>query len=202
MQQKRSGIGRLKDMKATTADYLVHQFLIAMPSQDDENFGGSLVYIAEHNTRGALGLVINKPTDLSVKKLFSRIELSLPDGELDEPQVYAGGPVQTDRGFVLHTPQGQWGSSIQVSEDIALTSSKDVLEAVSNGDGPKQFLISLGYSGWSAGQLEDEIARNAWLTVPASASVIFATASEDRLASAFGLLGVNPLHLANAAGHA
>lgn len=189
-------------MTSSSAEHLAHHFLIAMPSMSDENFGGSLIYVAEHNARGALGLVVNKTSDLTVTRLFSRIELPLPKMPLDEPLVYAGGPVQTDRGFVLHSPSGSWGTSIRVADDIALTSSKDVLEAVSRAQGPEQMLISLGYSGWGPGQLEEEIARNAWLTVPADKGILFDTPCEQRLSRAFHLLGVNPVFLSSAAGHA
>ncbi len=168
----------------------------------DGNFEGSLVFIAEHSTRGALGVVVNKLTDLNLARLFSRIELSLPRSVDSSAMVLAGGPVQTDRGFVLHSPCGDWGTTISVSDEIALTSSKDVLEAVTRGDGPEHMLISLGYSGWGPGQLEEEISRNAWLTVPADVSIMFDVPAEDRLSRAFGLLGVNPVFLASAAGHA
>jgi putative transcriptional regulator len=188
--------------EASFADHLANHFLIAMPSMADGNFEGSLVFIAEHSTRGALGVVVNKLTDLNLARLFSRIELSLPRSVDASAMVLAGGPVQTDRGFVLHSPCGDWGTTIAVSDEIALTSSKDVLEAVTRGDGPEHMLISLGYSGWGPGQLEEEISRNAWLTVPADISIMFDVPAEDRLSRAFSLLGVNPVFLASAAGHA
>ncbi|MFM8548953.1 MAG: YqgE/AlgH family protein [Betaproteobacteria bacterium] len=189
-------------MSTESASDLSHHFLIAMPSLEDPNFGGSLVFIAEHNAEGALGLVINRPMEISLGTLFRRIDLSLAGSPLvDEPVMY-GGPVQTDRGFVLHRPTGAWGATVAVKNEIGLTSSRDVLEAAANGKGPDQMLVMLGYSGWGPGQLEDEITRNAWLTVEADPAVIFETPVDERLHRAFALLGVNPAFLASAAGHA
>jgi putative transcriptional regulator len=181
---------------------LTNHFLLAMPSLSDPNFGGSLVFVAEHTTRGALGLVINRPMELTMRVLFERIDLALPDAALTGLPVFFGGPVQTDRGFVLHAPVGQWGSTIDVDGELGLTSSKDVLEAVARGQGPAQWLVTLGYSGWGPGQLEEELARNAWLTVPADPAVIFETPSEQRLTQAFGLLGIDPAFLSSSVGHA
>lgn len=181
---------------------LTNHFLVAMPQMADPNFGGAVVFIAEHTTKGALGLVINRPMELTLQSLFERIELPLQTDSLSEAPVFFGGPVQTDRGFVLHSPVGSWGSTVTVGDDLGLTSSKDVLEAVSRGDGPDRLLVTLGYSGWGPGQLEDELAKNAWLTMPASADVIFDAPADERLARAFGLLGINPAFLSAAAGHA
>ena len=181
-------------------------FLIAMPSMLDPVFGGSVVYMCEHNADGALGLIINKPTDMTMDTLFERIDLSLEiatDGApIDRQQVMFGGPVQVERGFVLHAPPGQYSSMIRVSDDVALTTSKDVLEAVRSGNGPSQFLVSLGCAGWGAGQLEQEIARNGWLTVAAQRGVIFDTPVEARFAAALKLLGIDPMMLSGEAGHA
>jgi putative transcriptional regulator len=149
---------------------LTDQFLIAMPGMADPNFAGSVIYICEHTPKGALGLVINRPTDLNLAALFERIELSLGENPQGQEPVFFGGPVQTDRGFVLHAPQGDYTSSIKVG-DLALTTSRDVLQAVSDGQGPGQMLVTLGYSGWSAGQLEDELSENAWLNVKAAGAL-------------------------------
>ncbi len=181
---------------------LSNHFLVAMPNMADPNFGGSVVLIAEHTDKGALGLVVNRPMELNLKMLFERIDLSLENPTLEDSPVFYGGPVQTDRGFVLHSPIGTWGTTVSVGDDIGLTSSKDVLEAVARAEGPARMLVTLGYSGWGPGQLEDEIARNAWLTVPADAGVVFDTPIEERLTRAFGLLGVNPAFLSASAGHA
>jgi putative transcriptional regulator len=184
------------------ATNLTNHFLLAMPGMADTNFGGAVVFLAEHSAKGALGLVINRPMELDLKSLFERIDLTLEIAPLSTSAVFYGGPVQTDRGFVLHQPLGTWSSTVTVHDSLGLTSSKDVLEAVAQGTGPARLLVTLGYAGWGPGQLEDEIARNAWLTVEADPDVIFATPVEDRLSRAYGLLGINPAFLSSAAGHA
>jgi putative transcriptional regulator len=189
-------------MESELASNLSNHFLLAMPGMVDPNFGGSVVFLAEHSPKGALGLVINRPMEIDLSTLFERIDLKLERAPLAGEPVLYGGPVQTDRGFVLHRPVGAWGSTVKVGGTVGLTSSKDVLEAVAQGGGPDHLLVTLGYSGWGPGQLEDEIARNAWLTAPADADVIFDTPVEQRLARAFGLLGIDPAFLSSAAGHA
>ena len=185
---------------------LTHHFLIAMPGMEDASFARSVVYLCEHSERGALGLIINKPTDISLKGLFDKVDLSLGRDDLSDAPVFLGGPVQTERGFVLHDPQADDGpafnSTLQVPGGLEMTTSKDVLEALSNGAGPKRLLVTLGYSGWAAGQLEEEIGRNGWLTVPAEASLVFDTPVEQRYARAMQLLGVDPRMLSQEAGHA
>ena len=185
---------------------LSNHFLIAMPSMLDPVFGGSVVYLCEHNSDGALGVIINKPTDMSVDVLLDRIDLTLeivPNGvPLDRKPVMFGGPVQVERGFVLHTPIAQFSSMMTVSDDIVLTTSKDVLEAVAHGTGPARILVSLGCSGWSAGQLEQEIAHNGWLTVRADPHIVFDLPIEERFDAAMRLLGIDPLMLTGEAGHA
>ena len=184
---------------------LANHFLIAMPSMDDPIFGGTVVYICEHNDKGVLGVVINKPTDMTMEVLFERIDLKLADGlrttVVNEPIMF-GGPVQDDRGFVLHTPGAQYSSSLTVTDEVAFTTSIDVLEAVANGEGPQRLLVSIGYSGWSPGQLEDEIGRNGWLTVGADAHVLFDLPIEERYNAAIKPLGIDPMMLASEAGHA
>jgi len=183
---------------------LANHFLIAMPSMNDPIFGGAVVYICEHNDKGVLGVVINKPTDMTMDVLFDRIDLKVADGlraALDEPIMF-GGPVQDDRGFVLHSPGGRYSSSLAVTDDVAFTTSIDVLEAVANGSGPRRMLVSIGYAGWSPGQLEEEIARNGWLTVGADAHVLFDLPIDERYTAAIKLLGIDPLMLATEAGHA
>lgn len=179
---------------------LTNHFLIAMPNMVDPNFSGSLTYICDHSDQGALGVVVNRPTDLQLSVLFEQIGLSLPDSM--EQIVYFGGPVQTERGFVLHTPKGPYNSTLAVNNNVNLTTSKDVLEAVSQGSGPNKFLVSLGYAGWSAGQLESELAQNAWLSVAAQPEVIFDLPPEERLPAAMKLLGIDFTHLSDEAGHA
>ena len=181
---------------------LTNHFLIAMPNMVDPYFARSLTLVCEHSEQGALGVVINRPIDMSLLTLFERLNIELGPRELHEMPVYFGGPVQTDRGFVLHQPRGEWTSTVAVCDDISLTSSKDILEAVGAGNGPTRLLVSLGYAGWGPGQLEDEISRNAWLTVPAQAELIFDVPPEQRFPAAFALLGIDPSRLSGAAGHA
>lgn len=173
-----------------------------MPNMVDPYFAKSLTYICEHNDQGALGVVVNRPIDLSLQALFERINLKLERRELRDIPVYFGGPVQTDRGFVLHVPPGDWQSTLRVRDAIGLTTSKDVLEAVGRGDGPNKILVTLGYAGWSAGQLEHELSQNAWLTVEARDAIIFDLPAEERLPAAMELLGVDYARLADEAGHA
>ena len=184
---------------------LSNQFLIAMPGMADEAFSGSVVYMCEHNEQGALGLVINKPIALTLGNLFEKVELSLPHEELAALSVFFGGPVQTERGFVLHEPldakAGQFNATLVVPGGLSMTTSRDVLEALANGAGPKRVLVTLGYGGWAAGQLEEEIGRNGWLTVEASPGIIFDTPGEQRYEGALRLLGVDPRMLSQQAGH-
>ncbi len=183
-------------------DFTNH-FLIAMPKMADGTFSGTVVYLCEHSERGALGLVINRPTDLDLKSLFKRLDLTFELKSLSQAPVYFGGPVQTERGFVLHEPtDDQFLSSMVVPGGLAMTTSKDVLEAVAQGKGPSKFLLTLGHAGWGGGQLEEEIARNGWLTVPADTSIIFDVPPEQRFSAALGLLGVSPTMLSAEAGHA
>jgi len=185
---------------------LTHHFLIAMPQLEDAAFSRSVVYLCEHSPRGALGLVINKPIDIKLKNLFEKVELSLDRAELAEQPVFFGGPVQTERGFVLHEKQGEgespYTSTMSVPGGLEMTTSKDVLEAMSSGAGPRRVLITLGCSGWSAGQLEEEIGRNGWLTVDADPAIIFDTPVDERYGRAMALLGVDPRMLSGEAGHA
>ena len=180
---------------------LSNQFLLAMPGMVEGELAGSVIYVCEHTDRGALGLVINRPTDLTIGSLFERIELTLEIDLGKDAPVYFGGPVQTDRGFVLHAPPGDYNSSIRLG-GMALTTSRDVLQAVADGNGPSQMLVTLGYAGWGAGQLEDELAQNAWLTVAADQHIIFDVPAEDRYSAALRLLGIDPVMLAGEAGHA
>ena len=188
-------------MQHTTTN-LTHHFLIAMPAMADPFFAKTLTYICEHNEQGALGLVVNRPIDMSVQSLFDQIDVPLEAPKLIGLPVHFGGPVQIDRGFVLHRPVGQWQSTLPVQDGIALTTSKDILQAAGRGEGPEQILITLGYAGWAPGQLEHELAQNAWLTVAAKPDVIFDMPAEVRLAAAMELLGVSFASLSDTAGHA
>src|SRR3954447_19846599 len=181
---------------------LTHHFLIAMPAMADPHFAHSLTYVCEHSKDGALGIVVNKPIDMTLSALFEQIEIPLAAAELQEAPVHFGGPVQVDRGFVLHRPLGNWQSTLAISDDMGLTTSKDVLEAVGRGEGPRDVFVSLGYAGWSAGQLEQEIAQNAWLIVAADPDVVFETPAEARLPAAMKLLGIDFSRLSEGMGHA
>ena len=191
---------------ATDRINLTNQFLIAMPGMADDTFAGSVIYLCEHTEKGALGLVINKPIDITVKNLFDKVELPLNTAALADQPVYFGGPVQTERGFVLHEKVGNadspYNSTLSIPGGLEMTTSKDVLEALSHGGGPKRLLITLGYSGWGAGQLEDEIGRNGWLNVDAAPEIIFDTPVDQRYGRAISLLGIDPNMLSQDAGHA
>ena len=157
-----------------------NQFLIAMPGMGGDTFAGAVVYLCEHTDKGALGLVINKPIDITLKHLFEKVELSLDREDLAEEPVYFGGPVQTERGFVLHeamapdeASETPYNSSLRITGGLEMTTSKDVLEALSSGAGPKKLLVTLGYTGWAAGQLEDEMSKNGWINVAAEPGIIF-----------------------------
>ncbi|KRC84895.1 hypothetical protein D3C87_726690 [compost metagenome] len=185
----------------TQAANFANQFLIAMPGMVEGSLAGSVIYVCEHTERGALGLVINRPTDLTLGTLFERIDLTLEIGPVKDTYVFFGGPVQTDRGFVLHAPAGDYSSSIKMG-GMALTTSRDVLQAVADGNGPARLLVTLGYAGWGAGQLESEMGQNAWLSVGANDDIIFDVPPEDRYPAALKLLGIDPVMLAGGAGHA
>ena len=181
---------------------LTNHFLIAMPSMDDPYFSRSLIFIAEHNDQGALGLIVNRPIDLDLASLFEKIDVPLEATDVGKLPVYFGGPVQTDRGFVLHRPLGSWQSTLAVTPELGLTSSRDVLQALGREGEPGEILVTLGYSGWGAGQLEHELAQNAWLTVPANPHILFELPFEERLPSAMEALGVDFANLSEMAGHA
>jgi putative transcriptional regulator len=185
---------------------LADHFLIAMPSMLDPVFGGTVVYICEHNENGALGMIINRPTDMTMDVLFERLDLSLEitphDQVMPQVPVLFGGPVQVERGFVLHAPSADYNSSLTVSDDVSLTTSRDVLEAAAQGNGPRRLVVTLGCAGWGAGQLEEEILRNGWLTVRADPAILFDMPSAERFAAAMNLLGIDPTMLTGEAGHA
>lgn len=190
---------------------LTHHFLIAMPGMQDQSFARSVVYLCEHSARGALGLVINKPSDIDLRHLFDKVELPLGRPDLAQAPVFQGGPVQTERGFVLHEAvigigagpaESVYASTMTIPGGLEMTTSKDVLEALSTGAGPRKVLVSLGYSAWGEGQLESELAENSWLTVEADPAVIFDTPVEQRYEKALSLLGLQSWMLSPAAGHA
>ncbi len=187
---------------------LRNHFLIAMPHLEDSNFSGTVTYICEHNEDGALGIVINKPLEqLEVAELFAQLELPNPNSGLSEYEevvshIYEGGPVHHERGFIVHTGSANWDSSLQVSDELSLTTSVDILDAIANRRGPQQFLIALGCAGWEGGQLEKELQENTWLTCPANSTVLFDSPVEGKLQAAAGLLGIDINLLSSQAGHA
>ena len=181
---------------------LANHFLIAMPSMADSRFSDTVVYMLEHTPDRAMGVVINRPTDLTLDKLFERVDMKLEIALLGAQPVCYGGPMATDRGFVLHDQSDvEYGSTLTADNGLSLTTSKDVLEAMAEGRGPKHVMVALGYAGWDAGQLESEIALNAWLTVEADPSVVFDVPHAQRRASAIHLLGFDPVMLSGEAGH-
>ena len=181
---------------------LTEHFLIAMPNMADPHFAKSLTFICEHNDQGALGLVVNRPTEMNLHALLEQVSIAPDTDDFKSIAVHFGGPVQVDRGFVLHAPVGTWQSTLAIGSEIGLTTSKDILQAVARGEGPRQMLVTLGYAGWAPGQLEHELAQNAWLTVHAKREVIFDLPAEERLAAAMSLLGIDYARLSDVAGHA
>ena len=187
---------------------LTNHFLIAMPGLSDALFGRSVVFMCEHSERGALGLVINKPSDIRLPRLFEKIDLPMGRADLHDTPVFQGGPVQTERGFVLHeaidSAEGEsiYASTLAIPGGLEMTTSKDVLEAMSSGAGPRRVLVTLGYASWAQGQLESEITENSWLTVAADPAVIFDAPVHERYERAMALLGLQPWMLSPDAGHA
>lgn len=192
----------------TEFESLANQFLIAMPSLDDPNFERSVTLICEHTSEGALGLIINKATSLNLGQVFEQLELARDDDAEDAPlpdqPVMHGGPVATSRGFVLHDADGDeddWDSTLRLAGGLRLTTSRDIMEAMARGNGPENALFALGYAGWTAGQLETEMAENAWLSVERSDELIFNTPIDQRWDAATRLLGIDPSRLSSVAGH-
>ena len=184
------------------ASNFTNQFLIAMPSLRDPNFSQTVTYICAHNEDGAMGLVINRPANCDLGEILAQMEMKPDDQSISKIPVYQGGPVHTDRGFVLHEPNNEWDSSINVSEFLNVTTSRDILHAIAESAGPQNYLIALGYAGWSAGQLEEEIKENAWLNVCADLDIIFNTPCELRWSSATALLGIDHYQISAGIGHA
>jgi len=180
---------------------LSNHFLIAMPGLEDANFYRTVTYICEHNAQGAMGIVINRPLDISLGDILEQMEITAsPDAS--KQAVFSGGPVQTERGFVLHSPDGDWESTLKVTPEISITTSRDILEAIADNKGPEQSLVALGYAGWGEGQLEEEMSANAWLSGPADSQIIFDLPSEERWQAAAQILGVDMNLMSGDAGHA
>lgn len=184
-------------------DSLQNQLLVAMPSLDDPFFGRTVTYICEHNDEGAMGIVLNQPLELTVSDLLAQLDVAHDGQCLNAKQaVVAGGPVQPDRGFILHTPKAGYSSSVAISDDIMITTSQDILADLASANAPDKFLLALGYAGWTAGQLEQEIADNSWLVLPASSLVVFDLAHDEKWQGAALHNGISLWQLSNVAGHA
>jgi putative transcriptional regulator len=181
---------------------LTNHFLIAMPNMRDPSFKRSVAFLCQHNDEGAMGLLVNRLSEYRLGDVLAQMRIKCESAEVGDAPVLIGGPVQPERGFVLHTPHGQWESSFKISDHICVTTSRDVLAAIAEGRGPERALITLGYAGWSAGQIETELKENSWLTVDASEPILFETPLEERWEAAAALVGVNIANIAGYAGHA
>jgi putative transcriptional regulator len=182
--------------------YLTNQLLIAMPAMDDPNFSRTVALICDHSDQGALGLILNKPLPMRMGEIFEQLDIEIPAGPLFERQVLRGGPMQTDRGFVVHPAFGEWDSTLKVSDAIHVTTSRDILAAMALGNGPRDAVVALGYAGWDGGQLEDEIRANAWLSAPVESGIIFDLPFESRWHAAARLLGVDISRISPLSGNA
>lgn len=182
-------------------DFLGNHFLVAMPSLHDPNFQQSVVYVCEHSAGSALGIIINRPSGVVLGDIFKQLSISVDNPALAQYPVFQGGPVHTDRGFVIHEPPGAWDSSLKLGA-LGVTTSRDVLAALARGAGPSRTLVALGYAGWGAGQLESELAANSWLSTPADKRIIFETPVAERWQAAARLIGVDIALLSGDAGHA
>ncbi len=182
--------------------YLTNQLLIAMPSMGDPNFAQTVALVCDHNARGALGLILNKPLPMRMSEIFEQLEIDLKAGPLSERQVLRGGPMQTDRGFVVHRAGGDWDSTLKVSDSLHVTTSRDILAAMARGQGPDDAVVALGYAGWDGGQLEEEIRANAWLSAPVESAIIFELPFESRWHAAARLLGVELSRISPISGNA
>lgn len=180
---------------------LTHQFLIAMPTLADPNFHRTVTYMCHHDEGGAMGIVINRPLELSLGEVLGHMDIESTNPDVNAIQVLQGGPVQTERGFVIHELSGKWDSVLEVSDEIGVATSRDILNAIAKGEGPAQAVVALGYAGWGAGQLEQEVADNAWLSTPIDKSIIFDQPYEARWESAARLLGIDPDQIVGEAGH-
>jgi putative transcriptional regulator len=182
--------------------YLTNQLLIAMPSMGDPNFAQVVALVCDHSARGALGLILNKPLPMRMGEIFEQLEIELTPGPFRERHVLRGGPMQTDRGFVVHRAGGEWDSTLKVSDTLHVTTSRDILAAMARGQGPDDALVALGYAGWDGGQLEDEIRANAWLNAPVESGIIFDLPFESRWHAAGRLLGVELSRISPISGNA
>ncbi|MCG8670417.1 MAG: YqgE/AlgH family protein [Pseudomonadales bacterium] len=190
-----------KGMNATHTS-LKHHFLIAMPNMADPNFSHTLTYLCEHNEEGAMGIVVNRPMELSLGEVFSHLKIEDFDEDFNDMPVMNGGPVQVERGFVLHKSNFPWDATNEIHDGLYLATSQDILEAIAHDHGPEEHLVALGYAGWGPGQLDEEMSSNAWLSVPADPAIIFTTPQEQRWQAAASLLGIDLSLISMDAGHA
>jgi putative transcriptional regulator len=181
---------------------LKNHFLIAMPSLRDPNFSRSVTLICEHDQHGAIGLVVNRPTTITLDELFKQLKLQCSESKIGRTRVMAGGPVSPENGFVLHRPVGDWENTLGIADDMGLTTSIDILRAVADGAGPQEIIVTLGYAGWAAGQLENELAENVWLTHPADSNLLFSTPRQELWDAAARAIGVDMNLLSQDTGHA
>jgi putative transcriptional regulator len=195
-------VTKIEQSKTKTGDSLTGHFLIAMPSLNDGFFNQAVTYICEHDENGSFGIIINQQTGIALKQIAKEMAIETENNYNDKQLVFIGGPVDQGRGFILHRPVGNWQSSLKVNNNIALTTSKDILQAIINNEGPEDNIVALGYAGWAAGQLDHEMASNTWLSCPADEQIIFNTPAEERWKTAAKLIGVDLSLLSNDAGHA
>ena len=186
----------------SVSGYLTNQLLIAMPAMGDPNFAQTVSLVCDHGPRGALALILNKPLPMRMGEIFEQLEIQIASGPLTERRVLRGGPMQTDRGFVMHRPGGEWDSTHKVSDSIHVTTSRDILAAMARGEGPAEALVALGYAGWDGGQLEDEIRANAWLNARVDSEIVFDLPFESRWQAAGRLLGVDLSRISPTSGNA
>jgi putative transcriptional regulator len=182
--------------------YLNDHFIIAMPDLADPNFGSTVTYICEHDENGSFGIVINRETDITLLEVMQQMKIESENSPKRDQVVFLGGPVQQGRGFVLHRPLGDWDSTLKINQHIALTTSRDIIEAIARNEGPEDAIVALGYAGWAPGQLEQELAANTWLSCPANEQIIFDIPPRDRWQAAADIIGVDLQLLSHDAGHA
>lgn len=194
--------GMTEQIDTTLHGYLDQQLLIAMPSMLDPNFERSVTLLCQHSEEGAIGITINRLSRFSLGEIFAQLDIPCADEQLNTRAVLEGGPVSVDRGFVVHTPMEGYESSLQLNDDIMVTTSRDILAAIAEGNGPERFVVALGYAGWGDGQLESEMRENAWLSAPLDTAIVFDLPLRDRWQRAVAQLGVGVVNLHGAGGHA
>lgn len=181
---------------------LSNQFLIAMPNLGDPNFARTVTFMCEHNDEGAMGVVVNRPLDINLGEVLDQLGIEPANAQIAGQHVYQGGPVQNERGFVLHRPLGNWEATLAISDEVGLSASHDILEAIARGEGPDDYLVILGYAGWNAGQLDEEMGQNTWISGPAQTDILFRTPDEQKWIAAARHLGIDLSLMSSESGHA